>query len=565
MSRLALLTSFLVFLVTSLATAVLLAGPAPCVPGELLLILKDGSPSTLAAAGKVTAAEPRLVALLERHGLTVQEPLIHKVGPLRGRDTRYIKLLSAREDFDPIAAAGELTATGLFRAVSPNWRHQLFVLPNDSYLSSQWYIDSPGGGDISLPEAWDVEQGDAGTVIAIVDTGVDWSHPDLNANCWQNPGEIADNGLDDDGNGYVDDVHGWDCGNSDGDPRPDPYFELGIDVGFHGTHCAGIASATTNNGTGVAGAGWNCRIMGLKLTGAGGSFTTAAVTAAFLYAIDEGADVISMSFGGTYQDFGFMQSLVDDATVAGIVCVAACGNNNTSEVMYPAGLDNVLSVAATNESNQRASFSTYGAWVDVAAPGEHIWSTICQNYEFDFMTALLFMLSYGWDGINPYMYSDGTSMACPLVAGVCALVRSAAPSFTAEEVAQRIIDTGDIVAYDQPIGVKVNAFTAVDGLGLSAINEVPGSGLALGAFPNPFNPRTNLHFVLPAAGQVRLDIYDVSGRLVRSLLHGTVPAGPRSVVWAGDDATGRRVASGVYFAQLLTMHGERTTRLSLLK
>ncbi len=561
-----LLTLFTAVLVTQplLAEAVA-AETAPFQAGELLVILAEDTPVTLGAHGELAATNADLAAVLADHQLDRYEMILHKT-TWTERDRRYLRLRSTRPDFDPIAAAQELTASGLFRAVSPNYQMQLFVLPNDPYRSTQWYVDTPNGADIHLPEAWDVTQGSAESVIAILDTGLDWSHPDLSGNAWHNPGEIPNNSIDDDGNGYVDDVYGWDCGEGDNDARPDPYFELGIDVGFHGTHCAGIASATTNNGVGIAGAGWSCSLLGLKLTSAAGSFSTAAVTEAFLYAIDEQADVISMSFGGTYQDFGFMQSLVNDATAAGIVCVAAAGNNNTSQVMYPAGLTNVVSVGATNSSNQRASFSTYGNWVDVAAPGEQIWSTVQTNYEWDFLTQLLFMLSYGWDGVNPYMYSDGTSMACPLVAGVCGLIRSVAPDLPAADVAQRLIDTGDHVSYDQPIGVKVNAFAAVDGLVNTAVgDEMPGLVTRLAGYPNPFNPLTTLYFSLAEASGVRLGIYDLSGRQVRELLAQPMNAGDHAVLWDGCDSNGRNAASGVYFARLSTGVAVYATKLVLAK
>jgi serine protease len=394
-------------------------------------------------------------------------------------------------------------------------------------------------------------------VIAIIDTGVDWSHPDLGPNMWQNPDETFGNGIDDDGNGWVDDRYGWDCGAGDSDPRPESYQEGGIDVGFHGSHCAGIAAAATDNALGIAGAGWDCRLMALKVVGAGNPFSVAAVTMAFDYAISEGADVISMSFGGTISDFGFMQALVDDASAAGIICVAAAGNNNTSAMMYPAALDRVISVAATNSANQRASFSTYGSWVDVAAPGEQIWSTIMTNYTLDFLTELLFMFLYGYDGVNPYMYSDGTSMACPLVAGVVGLVRSGAPWMDHDAMVQHLIDTGDNVVYDQPCGVKVNAAQAV--ATLTAAEAVAAAG-RLAAWPNPFNPTVTLRFALPAAGRVRVAVYDAAGREVARLLDGERPAGEQLLTWRAEG-----LASGVYLARLEGPGGASAEKLVLLR
>jgi subtilisin family serine protease len=246
--------------------------------------------------------------------------------------------------------------------------------------------------------------------------------------------------------------------------------------------------------------------------------------------------------------------------------VAAAGNDNSGVVFYPAGLDNVLSVGATNQSNQRASFSSYGTWVDVAAPGEHIWSCVQTNYDWDLLTQILFALLYEWDGINPYMYSDGTSMACPLVAGVCGLVRSAAPWLSAAEVAQRIIDTGDAMSFDQPLGVKVNAFAAVHDLVPSSVtSDLPGPQRLLSAYPNPFNPRTALRFNLMAESPVNLDIFDSRGHLVRTLVNEVRSAGDHIASWDGTDQSGRPVSSGVFFARLIAGEITRTTKLTLTK
>lgn len=305
--------------------------------------------------------------------------------------------------------------------------------------------------------------------------------------------------------------------------------------------------------------------MGLKLTGGAEPFSVASVTQAYNYAIDNGAGVISMSFGGTLSDFGFMQALVNDANAAGVVCVAAAGNNDTSEVMYPAGLVHVISVGATNSANQRASFSTYGNWVDVAAPGEHIWSTIMSNYEVDFLTGLLFMLSYGWDGVNPYMYCDGTSMACPLVAGVAGLVKSAAPWMDGDDMDAHLKATGDNVAYDQPIGVKVNAFQAVQGLGSAVEDEFAAAFGLRGNWPNPFNPKTTIRFNLADEGPARLAVYDAAGRLLRVLADGEFSAGDHAAEWNGRDDAGLALPSGVYFAKLSSAEGSDRRKLVLLK
>ena len=541
-----------------------LATAAPAAPGARVLaaIAHPSLPADRAA--RPAAAAPAPTPALARHG-----PAAASVTPpAAGRDLtrRYLVLAGAA---DPAAAARDLRAVPGVAAAMVAGTRALFLVPNDPHFVTQWHLRGPTvePASFDFPAAWDLEWGAADVVIAIIDTGVDWSHPDLAGTAWLNADEIPGNGVDDDGNGRIDDLRGWDCGNNDADARPETYLEQGLDVGFHGSHCAGIAAAATNNGVGVAGAAPGCRVMPLKVNDSASQITDTAITAAFVYAITNGARVISMSFGGPDQGgaAAFYQDLVDQALAAGITCVAAAGNNNDASLMYPAACAGVISVGATNQAGQRASFSTYGAWVTVNAPGEHIWSTIQSNYDFDFLTGLLYMLSYGWDGTNPYMYCDGTSMACPLVAGVCGLVRSRDPSLSPAAVRQLLITTGQQVAYDQPLGVKVDpvaALAALDPTGAPA----PAVPLAVGAWPNPFNPRTELQLTLAAAGPVRLAIVDLRGREVRTLLAGeTLPAGRTAVAWDGRDDAGRPLGSGVYLARATAAGRTASAKLVLVK
>ena len=523
-------------------------------PGEVVVVADEGALDAV-GGGAPTSRNPRLTAALAGLGIEGARRLGPECRPGAARRERIWLLTSRRAGFDPVSASSALRATGAVRAACPNYRFSLFTTqPNDLYLPYQWYVDDGGFADVKLPLAWDLERGDASVVLAIVDTGVDTSHPDLSSKIWHNPGEIPGNGIDDDGNGLIDDVEGWDFGMGDNDPKPEYTADAsGIDVGFHGTFCAGIAGAATDNGDGIAGAGWKCRLMPLKVSMPDSGLSSSAIAGAIAYAVDEGASVISMSFGGP-GDPGvpeFFQSLVDMATYAGVLCVAAAGNDGDSVRVYPAACDNVLAVGATDETDARASFSNWGSWVDIAAPGSAMWSTIAQNYTLTDLDQLIYIYFFGWDGVNPYMYGDGTSFACPLTAGVCALVRSRYPGLTPQLVARHVIATGDAVAYDVPIGPKLNAFRAVSATPTAvAIEENAPPALRVRAAPNPLVGSGRIRFELPAAGWARIALFDASGRLVRRLAEGVFSAGPHVVAWDGRADGGARLPAAVYFARL---------------
>jgi len=538
-------------------------------PHEVVVIASDRSLE--ATPGSVPrSSDARLESVLRRHGLDRARGVGPVARPGTPRFGERIWLLSSeRPGFDPVAAARALQATGAVRAACPNYRFSLFsTTPDDLYLIYQWYVDDSGYADVGLPFAWDVETGDPSVVIAIMDTGVDTGHPDLSAKIWHNPGEIAGNGIDDDGNGLIDDFEGWDFGTNDKNPNPERTADAsGIDVGFHGTFCAGIAAATTNNGEGIAGAGWNCRIMPLKVSHPVEGITAEAIAGAFAYAADEGASVLSMSFGGP-GDPGvpeFFQALVDIATLSGTLCVAAAGNDGDSVPAYPAACENVLAVAATDFDNARASFSNWGEWVDVAAPGGLMWSTISRNYQVTVLDSLLYVFLFNWDTVNPYMFGDGTSFACPLAAGVCALVRSRFPGLTPQLVARHVVATGDAVAYDNPIGPKLNALRAVSLLPTSVATLPRAPTIAVHAAPNPIVGAGSIRFGLAAEGRARVALYDAGGRHVRQLADGRFAAGPHALPWDGRNDRGSPLAAGVYFVRLETPDAIVTSKVVLLE
>jgi len=537
-------------------------------PGEVVVISDRGAIDAAHGTAPVSR-DARATNLFRALGLE----RARRIGPTHrlsaARREEVWLFTSTRPGFDPVEAARALKATGAFLAVSPNYKFGLlYTVPDDLYLIYQWYVDDSGFADVSLPLAWDVARGDTSTVIAILDTGVDTSHPDLASQIWHNPEEIPGNRVDDDGNGLIDDFEGWDFGGDDNDPNPEYTADAsGIDVGFHGTFCAGIAAAATNNGDGIAGAGWSCRIMPLKVSHPDSGITSVAIAGAFLYAVDKGASVISMSFGGP-GDPGvpeFFQELADMATGSGVLCVAAAGNDGDSVRVYPAACDHVLAVAATDFDNARASFSNWGSWVDIAAPGSSMWSTICQNYTFTELDQFFYVFLFGWDGANPYMYGDGTSFACPLTAGVCALVRAQYPYLTPQLVAQHVIATGDPVAYDEPIGVKLNAFRAVSSVPTAVASEEHAPGAArVTASPNPIFGSGSIRFTIPIAGWARLVLYDSAGRQVRTLAEGNFPAGPQVARWDGRNNRGAPLGAAVYFARLESAGSVVTAKVVLM-
>jgi thermitase len=278
--------------------------------------------------------------------------------------------------------------------------------------------------DVDAPEAWSTTSGNAETVVAVIDSGVDIGHPDLKNNVWVNADEVAGNGIDDDGNGYVDDVNGWDFVKNDA-----TVFDSGDNP--HGTHVAGTIAAEGNNNVGVVGVNWRAQIMPLKFLDATGSGYTSHAIKALDYAVANGAKISNNSYGGG----GFLQSFLDSlrkADAAGHLFIAAAGNgggdgvgdDNDATPSYPASYDspNVVAVAATNRKDSMASFSNYGATsVDIAAPGVGILSTVPGGYD-----------SY-----------SGTSMATPHVAGAAALLKSNHPSLPVAEIKAKLLGSVD--------------------------------------------------------------------------------------------------------------------------
>ena len=294
------------------------------------------------------------------------------------------------------------------------------TIPNDPSFIEQWALDNTGqtngtlDADIDGPEAWDITTGSPDIVIAVIDTGVDWNHPDLAVNIWTNAGETAGDNIDNDGNGYIDDMRGWDFVTVDPesvfDGRKTPPDNDPMDVQGHGTHCAGIIGAVGNNTLGITGVSWNSKIMpvraGYKDTAGRGSLQHSDIAAAIIYATDNGADIINMSFGGGTSET--ITSAIDYANASGVILIASAGNSGCNCIQYPAAFDSVLAVSSFDHNDVIAGSSNFGSWVDIAAPGVSIYSTYANN---------------------SYQFLSGTSMAAPQVCGVAGLILSILPDY----------------------------------------------------------------------------------------------------------------------------------------
>ncbi|MFN7525805.1 MAG: S8 family serine peptidase, partial [Aphanizomenon sp.] len=327
------------------------------------------------------------------------------------------------------------------------------TFPNDPGFPQLWGLHNTGQGggtpdaDIDAPEAWDIQTGNPNLVIGVIDTGVDYNHPDLVGNIWTNSGEIANDGIDNDNNGYIDDIRGWDFAYNDNNP---------MDVQGHGTHVSGTIAGKGNNGVGVTGVAWNAKIMPLKFLNDQGSGTLSAAISAINYATAKGVKLTNNSWGGG----GYSQALYDAINAAGqqgALFIAAAGNSSQNTDINPAypasyNLANIISVASTTNTDGLSSFSNYGLTsVDLGAPGSGIYSTLPNN-------------SYG-------TYS-GTSMASPHVAGAAALVWSQNPTWTAQQVKNALMNTGDSIAAlagKTVSGKRLNVFNALAAANLPSV------------------------------------------------------------------------------------------------
>lgn len=339
----------------------------------------------------------------------------------------------------------DLEGSGLFEYVEPDYIWQASKMPSDAdyHNGRLWGLNNIGafGVDIEPEKAWDITTGSRDVIVGVLDTGVLYSHNELEDQMWQNPGEVPGDEIDNDENGYVDDVFGMNALSDGGDP---------LDDEGHGTHVAGTIAAAANGGGPVVGVAWDVRIMGLKVLGPFGG-TSSDIMQGFEYGVDHGCKVINASLGGGARSQSMFRAIAE-AQRKGVLLVAAAGNSGVDTDIfanYPSNydLDNVISVAAIDRYGELAEFSNYGGkTVDIAAPGVDI-------------------LSLGIGGDDAYQENSGTSMAAPHVAGVAALVYSAFPNASAEEVRDRIISSaikGSAFSGKMVSEGRLSAFGALD-------------------------------------------------------------------------------------------------------
>ncbi|MCI0472522.1 MAG: S8 family peptidase [Ignavibacteria bacterium] len=420
--------------------------------------------------------------------------------------------------------------------------------PNDPYIGSQYHINFR----ISAYNAWNVTQGDTSVVIGIVDSGSDLDHPDLAANIKYNYLEIPNNSIDDDANGYVDDWRGWDFAGADyqnlsQDNDPNIY---GSNC-EHGSHVSGCASEVTNNGIGGAGIGFKCKLL-ISKHGADNDYTGSGYSYIYnsnngiVYCYQNGAKVINCSFGGSSYS-SQTQLVITYAWLAGTVVCASAGNEGQNVPRYPASYQYAVSVASTTSSDLKSWFSNYHSTVDVCAPGSGIYSTL-------------------WN--NGYASFDGTSMSAPIAAGTVALIWAKYPSYTPDQIVNRLVTGVDSIYNLNPsyVGLlgsgRINAYKSV--MPLTSVtpngNAMPENYSLSQNYPNPFNPVTKINFSVPKSSNVVLKVFDATGREIETLVKEQKTAGSYTVTF---DA--KAYSSGAYYYKISAGDFSQVKKMLLIK
>jgi PKD repeat protein len=409
----------------------------PAVPGRLVVKFRSGVQVERSQDGSLRTGRAALDSLLKATKVRKAQPLVALSKSIRSlpKQTDFglerIYRLELARSVDLTALLEALAESPEVEYVEPDYLARAAAIPNDPLFTQQWGLTK-----ISAPVAWDVVTGTQTVVIALVDSGFDLDHPDLAGRLWVNPGEIPGNSLDDDNNGYVDDVNGWNFVHGSNNLS---------DGNGHGTQVAGVVAATANNGAGIAGLCWNCRIMPVRVMADSGISNYSDIAAGVIYAANKGAKVINLSLGG-YAYSNALRDAVNYAVSRGAVVVGGAGNDNVATPFYPAAYENVIAVAATDTDDRKGNFSNYGEWVDLSAPGSDIMTTF---------------LGGDWGTVN------GTSLSAPFVSGLAALIFSRWQDWTPAMVRNQLEQTADTIdalnqAYSGKLGAgRINAAAAL--------------------------------------------------------------------------------------------------------
>lgn len=377
------------------------------------------------------------------------DPSLRITGEQKGLNLIKVDLSDENQIDDPIT---ELIEFFDAEYAVENVPMHAYIEPDDPLVSQQWSLDV-----VNARDAWGLSLGSHQVVVAVIDTGIQADHEDLFNNLWVNPNEYPNNNVDDDNNGYVDDFNGWDFHGKDNDPND----ETADRNPGHGTHCSGIVGARCDNAVGVCGISPVVSIMPLRFLGSDGSGDLFAAIEAIGYAIDNGAHIISASWGAAIDEAN-AKPLVDaikNAEAHGLIFVAAAGNDgrsNDSNSTYPANAQtpNMISVAASDSSDHKPQWSNYGRKVDIAAPGDSILSTIPDN---------------------DYLRLSGTSMATPMVSGIAALMKSLDIDLSGAVIKAILQSTGDEVNIETASNRRVRADRALEAVAQRKLTIVPAA------------------------------------------------------------------------------------------
>lgn len=431
-------------------------------PGVVVVKLKGVSSS----AQSINRAET-FSLLQSKYGVSVPRK-VFSTSPTKERkgedELERIYTLRVSTPTDIEALVQKLEQEPDIEFAEPNYYLPLNVVPNDP-LYNQIYPLSI----VKADSAWNVQKGDSTVIIGIIDSGVDWDHPDLASIIWTNSNETPNNGVDDDGNGYIDDIRGWDfvANVSDAFAGEDGSTEDNNPMDFdgHGTHVAGIAAGATNNGIGIASLGWGCKIMPLRCgwhsTDGNGYVSSIYAAKAYKYAADNGASVVNQSSGTS-------EVVIEGAKYAyknGVVIINSAGNSNTEDIGLLGAEPWALSVAATNSNDNKASYSSYGSQVDISAPGGDFNS----GNRLGFLSTVVHPSSFY--GNQQYASFQGTSMSSPFVAAVAALIKSKNKSWTPAQVMFQITGTADNIDAKNPSFAGKLGFGRINAL--RAVTETP--------------------------------------------------------------------------------------------